>query len=246
MRLAVLSDIHANLEALLQVLTDLEQQDIDEIISLGDNIGYGPDPDQVISILRRRDVHCILGNHELAVKSGKYLAWFNPTARKSLLRTIVLLSPPAVDYINGLTTSLVRHDCRFVHGFPPASVTTYLFQVSDGDLAPVFEKLKESICFIGHTHDLALIAYDRNRIWRLAFSEGLRQLNPELQYLVNIGSVGQPRDGNPCAKYVILDTATYTLELRHVAYDRFTTADKIIKAGMPKLYAERLVGGGGI
>lgn len=242
MRLAVFSDIHANLEALLEVLKDVDQCNVDEIISLGDNIGYGPDPDAVITILCERGIRSILGNHELAVKSKKYLSWFNPTARKALLRTIVLLSPAAVEYINGLETVLVRHGFRFVHGFPPDSVTTYLFQVSNGDLSPVFERLEEPICFIGHTHDLALISYDDYRIERSAFKKGLLQLEPDQRHIINVGSVGQPRDGDPNAKYVILDTDARTIDLRYVAYDRFITAGKIIRAGLPKLYADRLAG----
>ncbi len=241
MRLAVLSDIHANLEAFQEVLDDIDRCGADEIITLGDNIGYGPDPDAVIDILCRRNIRTIMGNHELAVNRPNYLAWFNPIAQKALLRTMELLSPMALEWIAGLEISLVRHGFRFVHGFPPDSATRYLFQVADSDMPEVFQELKESICFIGHTHETAMISFDGELIDYPSLKQGIQQLHPNHRYLINVGSVGQPRDRDRNAKYVIVDTETQKIDLRHVEYDRLKTADKIIRAGLPKQYADRLL-----
>ncbi len=99
--------------------------------------------------------------------------------------------------------------------------------------------MDESICFIGHTHELNLISFDGKTLERLKFPKGITQLNPANKYIINIGSAGQPRDGDKSAKYVIMNTEDYTIDLRYIAYDRFKTAEKIISVGLPKQYADR-------
>lgn len=240
MKLAVLSDIHGNLEAFKQVLKDIDQSPVDAVICLGDNIGYGPDPEPVVQLIRERNIASVMGNHELAVADRDYLNWFNPLARKSLEKTIDMLSPPSINFLAGLPTSQVLYDCRFVHGFPPDSATTYLFQVSDRRLGPVFEQMKEKICFAGHTHELELIEYDGQNVTRSALAKGMTCLDKHRKYILNIGSVGQPRDGDNRAKYVIWNALAYCVEVRFIRYDAASVADKIIAAGLPKAHASRL------
>ncbi|MFZ5571034.1 MAG: metallophosphoesterase family protein [Thermodesulfobacteriota bacterium] len=241
MRLAVLSDIHANLEALEKVLEDIDRCNVDDTITLGDNIGYGPDPDGVIDILCRRQVGTIMGNHELALSRPNYLAWFNPVAQKALVRTMEMLSSGAMEWIAGLDVSMVRHGFRFVHGFPPDSATRYLFQVAAADMPKVFQELKEPVCYIGHTHEVAMISFDGDVVDYPRLTPGIHRLQPDHRYIINVGSVGQPRDRDRNAKYVIMDTELRSIELRIVEYDRLKTAAKIIRAGLPKLYADRLL-----
>ena len=237
---AVISDIHGNLEAFLEVLADIHQIGVDEIICLGDNIGYGPNPEEVVQKIRELDIPTVMGNHELTILDKKALRWFNPVARTSLKKTIQFLSKASIRYIRELPTWIVSHDCRFVHGFPPDSVRTYLFQISEEALLDTFKEMNEKICFIGHTHMLKLIRFDGDSITENTLKEGVTKLDSDQRYIINIGSVGQPRDGDSKAKYVIWDTDKNRLELRTVPYDVESVAEKIIAKGLPEAHARRL------
>jgi len=239
-KLAVISDIHGNIEALNEVLGDVDRRNVDQIVSLGDNIGYGPEPEAVIETLCDRGIPSILGNHELAVKEPAYLEWFNPLARKSHIKTRECLSPQALDYCRGLPPTRIVQGCLCVHGCPPDSTITYIFELSRAQLARIFDRMDERICFVGHTHRLEIIAYDGGEAkWRDPVDTAV-QLDPDCQHIINAGSVGQPRDGDNRAKYVIWDTETYTLTVRRVPYDIKVTADRIIELGWPEFYARRL------
>lgn len=238
--IAVISDIHGNLEALEAVLQDIAAAGIDQIHSLGDNIGYGPDPETVLQRLLARGIPSVLGNHELAVVNPAELDWFNPVARQSLRKTVEMLSPASIAAIKTFPNSRVLEDLRFVHGFPPDSPVTYLFQASEEELRESFTQLAENICFTGHTHYPEIIAFTDGRLSRHAMDRNPIQLRPESRYLINVGSVGQPRDGNNNAKYVILDRATLTVELRFVPYDIESVVRKILAAGLPEAHALRL------
>ena len=240
MRLAIISDIHGNLDAFKQVLADIDRSDIDEIVSLGDNIGYGPEPDQVIQKVQARGIPSVLGNHELAMKDPKYLDWFNPAARESLLKTFTLLSDRSKSYIAHQDLCLSSHGYRFVHGFPPDSALTYMFQVSDSRKKSVLAQMKETICFVGHTHMLEMVSYDGKYLNSEPLRPGITGLNPEKKYILNIGSVGQPRDGDNRAKYAILDSSQHLIELRSIPYDIAALDAKIRAAGLPETHALRL------
>jgi predicted phosphodiesterase len=242
MRIAVLSDVHGNLEALREVLADIDRSRTDAVLCLGDNIGYGPEPEAVVESIRERGIPCVMGNHELGLVDETYLDWFNTSARLSLLLTQGLISSDTLAYMRRLQPSLSFQACLGVHGCPPESVTTYLFQVSDADLRMRFRNLEESICFVGHTHDLELIRFDGTEIMRASLCRGKIPLNqdPGQKYIVNVGSVGQPRDGNNNAKYVIWDTALGQLEVKFIPYDIAKTAKKILHLGFPEFNARRL------
>ena len=240
MRIAVISDIHGNLEAFKEVLADIELNSVDSIISLGDNVGYGPDSEQVMSRLRREAIPSIMGNHEMALLDPSYLNWFNPLARESLDKISRTLSDASLKEISGLPQYLVEHNCRFVHGFPPESVTTYLFELSNLIIEQTFDDIDERICFIGHTHKLELLGFDGNDLSRSPLTQGTTTLDPTHRYIINAGSVGQPRDSTNHAKYIIWDQETDCLEVRFIEYDHVSVAIKIVTAGLPKAHAERL------
>lgn len=241
MILAIISDIHGNLDAFRQVLKDIEASGIDAVICLGDNVGYGPEPEQVIREVRERNIPCVMGNHEKAVLDGEFLNWFNPTARKSLEKTMTLLSEESFNFIRGMKSSLVIYESRFVHGFPPDSMDTYLFQASKDTLKKTFSEMKERLCFVGHTHELKLIGFDGKASQHISLQKGIvNHLHKDRKYIVNVGSVGQPRDGNNNAKYVIWDSSEDSLEVRFVPYDIAAVVSKIIAAGLPKVHADRL------
>jgi len=240
MRLAVISDIHGTLEAFNQVLADIEASNVDDIICLGDNIGYGPDSEAVVNKIREHRIPSLMGNHESAVADSRRLEWFNPLARKSLEMTAETLSGDTIRFVSRLQKFLVSYGCRFVHGFPPDSPRIYLFLVSDTELETAFERMEETRCFVGHTHRLDLIGYDGNHAGNISFSKGITKLDKEKKYIVNIGSVGQPRDGDNNAKYVIWDSVKDHLELKFIPYDIASAANKILAAGLPEAHARKL------
>ncbi len=240
MRIAIIADIHGNYEALKKVLADIDGAAIDRTISLGDNIGYGPSPEAVVKEIIARRIPSVIGNHELAIKSPKYSKWFNPLALESLKITQTMLSQETIAYIEALQPFFCEHNCRFVHGFPPDSPIKYLFQISDEQLTKAFTQFDERLCFVGHTHHLEMISFDGQALNRIYPSKGTVDIDPSKRYLINVGSVGQPRDGSNQAKYVIWDSEANTIEIKSTPYDIAAVSEKIIAAGMPAAHADRL------
>lgn len=242
MRLAIISDIHGNATAFEAVLADIDKYAAAEAIyCLGDNVGYGPEPEKVMTMIREHRISSVLGNHELAINQPEALSWFNPVARKSLEKTMAFLSPAAKGVIAELPTHLIISGYRFVHGFPPDSPTTYLFEVTPERLVETFNQLEQRLTFIGHTHELMLIDYDGTEARTEPLHQGCIRLTPRNKYIINVGSVGQPRDGSKAAKYVIWDEAAEELTVRFVEYDINDTVQKIYQAGLPEQHAWRLL-----
>jgi predicted phosphodiesterase len=238
MLVAILSDIHGNIEALDAVWLDMAPLPVDRVVSLGDVIGYGPNPEETVLSVREHDVLCCMGNHELGIVNATERAWFNSTAQKGLGLTASLLSSASLAYINTLPRFLCLAGARFVHGFPPDSVTTYLFQVGDPELASWFAQ-GEALTFVGHTHELGLACWTGTEVTR----RDLKRENFMLDgrpCIINAGSVGQPRDGNNNAKYLLWHTETGRIEVRFVPYDIERTVAKIRERGFPDYYATRL------
>jgi len=240
-RLALLSDIHSNLQAFEAVLEDIACKDITAVFSLGDNIGYGPQPQEVTDLIRQREVPSTMGNHEFALFSTNYYTSLNPTARKSIDITRRLMSREALDYAASLPPFRTEYGCRLVHGCPPHSLTRYLYAPSDQRLLRLFSLFPEPICFFGHTHNLALYAVrEDGTIEKRRLKQEKITLLPGQRCIINIGSVGQPRDGNNNAKYAILDTRENSVEIRYVPYDIKETRQRLLLLGFPEFNARRL------
>ena len=240
MKIAVISDIHGNYEALLSVQKDIQQADVDKIVCLGDFVGYGPQPEEVAQYLMRNDIPCVLGNHENAIINPATLIRFNSDAMISIEITRELISDKTVRYISNLPTSLIIDDMLFVHGVPPDSIKDYIIWLSDNELREVFEHLEQRIAFIGHTHVPLCCCYDGIRIDFKTLRQGMNPMDSDAKNIINVGSVGQPRDGNSDAKYVVFDHAEHTVDLRYVKYDIDKTADLLTKKNFPKFNAHRL------
>ena len=240
MKIAVISDIHGNMEALREVFDDIEKSKVGAIICLGDMVGYGPEPEAVLKWIISHKIPTIMGNHELAVIDSTYLEWFNPAARQSILTIIPWLSEESMAFISGLETSMTIQSGRFVHGFPPDSIVTYLFQIDNDGLVDAFRNMKEKICFVGHTHKMTIVSYDGKDLIKAPLTEGLVTLYKDRQYIINNGSVGQPRDGNNSAKYLIWDVAEHSVDIRFVPYHIAKVTNKIVEAGLPEAHADRL------
>jgi predicted phosphodiesterase len=241
MKLAVISDIHGNMESLSAVLSDIGQIKADEIVCLGDNIGYGAESETVVSRLHERNIVSISGNHELAVCCPSRLVDFNPLARISLSKIADKLTAEAAARIYEYPMVLLKGIYRFVHGFPPDSPDAYLSMVSEKTLKAAFQCFTEKICFVGHTHELELVSWDGQTIKRRGLGQETVTLNPVSRYIVNVGSVGQPRDSTYHAKYVVWDESVRALTIRFVDYDAETAAEKILAAGLPRRHALRLL-----
>jgi predicted phosphodiesterase len=240
MKIAIFSDIHGNMDAFQEVLSDISKSNVDAVFGLGDNIGYGPEPEEVMRILKEETIPSVLGNHEIACINCSMLKWFNPTASESLKKTIQMLSQDSLKFISGLKKSMVSQGFYLVHGFPPDSPTIYLFQVSQKNMFRYMSQMKERICFVGHTHELKIIEYDGEKCILDLLKKGTTQLKRQSRYIINVGSVGQPRDGDNRAKYVIWDTDSDVIEVRFVRYDIEKVVKKIIMAGLPAVHAYKL------
>ena len=248
MTLALISDIHSNLEALEAVLQRIEQLGVREIACLGDVIGYGGDPLAVTKIVRERCKWTIMGNHDWGLFHS--LEEFNPLAREALLYTRKRMRPALLapgrralwDYLRTLPDRQEDHGCLFFHGSPRDPIMEYCLK-SDGFLEP--EKMQAIFAlidrptFVGHTHWPGLHRKDF-RFTQATDETRQFELGAE-PCLVNVGSVGQPRDGDPRACFAVLDGKT--VEIHRVPYDFRRSQARILTAGLHPALAERLARG---
>ena len=240
MKIAILADIHGNFEALKAVSDDMVRFAVDCVVCLGDNIGYGPEPDEVVTFIRKKGYESVLGNHEFALTDPRGRRWLNFQAAENNKRTAELLSQENLQYSTRLPSFLQYESGYFVHGFPRDSVFRYLQKQNDARVMQLFEEHDESIFFVGHSHELQLVFEEGGTVVRSELKKGRISLNSDKKYIVNCGSVGQPRDGNKNAKYVLWDSEAFEIEVRSVPYSVQKTVDKIKKRGFPDVYGLRL------
>ena len=184
-----------------------------------------------------------MGNHDDAVNTIAHMKWFNPEARTVLALTRRMLSDESLEYLKTLPDSMEKENALLVHGCPPASFRTYIYMVPARGLIRIMEGLPHGMAFVGHTHEMHLYFLEAGgNLRQRPMTRETLPLSPALRYIINTGSVGQPRDGNPRAKYSIWDTGRLLLENRFVPYDTEKTARKILDAGFPEHYAWRLFG----
>lgn len=238
--LAIMSDPHANFEALRKVLEDIDTHDVDEIYCLGDLIGYGPQPQECCDLIRQREAIILQGNHEQGLINIHHLNGFNQPAKDALRKTREMITDETYEWLVSHPKSVVAHGCRFVHGTPPDSVTDYIWKYKDS-IGQVFSSYPEGVCFVGHTHDLMRFTSSNGHAsGKIVLPEGDTILEPDLRHLVNIGAVGQPRDGDNRAKYALYDTDTRTVTIRFIPYDIRKTAERILACGLHRAFADRL------
>lgn len=233
MRIAILADIHANYQALQAVLQDIDAQNIDNIISLGDNVGYGPQPDEVVKALMQRNIFSITGNHELGLHNKKYYNRLNFTTRDSLDLTRDLLGEETFNWSVNLPTHAIRHGARFVHGSPPDSPTQYIQNPTDNKIKRLLKTYPEQLCFFAHTHNMEMFIKENNSplIHKASLNTSIYTFIKDSRYLITPGSVGQPRDWlNRKAKYGIWQIPDNTLEIRALDYDVTTTVRLLQKS----------------
>ncbi len=243
MRYLVLSDIHANLQALDTVLAAAAPAGYDRVVVLGDLVGYGGDPDAVVERVRAIDpVVIVRGNHDKVAAGLEDSSGFNAIARRAAIWTRESLSPANQEYLAALPAGPLTLDDRVLvcHG-SPEDEDLYIF--NDRDALRALNMASRPYCLFGHTHlpiivrltdgALELVARATEPATRVA-------LDPAAKHLINPGSVGQPRDGDPRSAYAILDTDDASIVLYRVAYPVEEAQDRIIKAGLPASLAHRL------
>jgi len=223
MKLVFISDIHSNLEALKAVLKEIEKISPREVYCIGDLCGYGANPKEVIEAIRSLNIPCLMGNHDFAVATGD-TSWFNPYAAEAIEWTRKQLNEEELSFLSNLklrmliTVSGIK--VLMVHGSPKDYLYDYLYEPDEETV----RELESDLLVVGHTH----IPFIKK------FGEKL---------VLNAGSVGQPRDRDPRASFVVFDTDIREAEIVRVEYDIGTAAKKIMDAGLPRVLAERLYEG---
>ncbi|MFA4981664.1 MAG: metallophosphoesterase family protein [Candidatus Omnitrophota bacterium] len=240
MRYALISDIHGNLEAFRAVLEALSKEKIDEFLFIGDVVGYGADPKECLKLLRSiRPKILISGNHEWGVLGLLDESYFNDYVAKAVAWTKSVLDGDELDYLRSF--DVVHEDGSFalVHGslYNPAGFN-YIWDSKQA--SAVMKIMKAPICFAAHTHVAGIFYTDKGR---MEFVSNSKKAVRGEKYIVNAGSIGQPRDGDPRASFVIYDTESAVFEIRRVPYDIKSAQVKILKAGLPTMLADRLAEG---
>ena len=241
MKLAIISDIHSNLEALEAALPDIKTQIVSAIYCTGDLVGYGPNPNEVIDLLMHNNVKCLLGNHDFACLNQHAMDDMIRSARESIVYTKRVLTPESFDLLKNLPRFISENGIFLTHGMPPALFHEYLDMQSNIELKQAFLSFKEQVAFVGNTHLFEVVELtDKGKIEQYGFDYSELNLKPGSRYLISAGSVGQPRDYNREAGYLIYDTEIKRVTKRTFLYDVVLTIKKIIAAGLPENNGRRL------
>lgn len=232
MKYAIISDIHANLEALQKALSIIDEKKVDEIICLGDIVGYGANPNECVEIARTRSSVIVLGNHDSASLETSVAHDFNAIARRAIEWTAEQLTEESRAFLLSLPLVERKENILFVHS-SPLSPEAWDYIIDSNDASSAIRHFEEHICFIGHTHIPGIFSI-RGRA---------KSVTRDEQFIVNVGSVGQPRDGNPMLAFGIFDSSSWEYELIRSEYDIQTAAEKIYNADLPEELGNRLMYG---
>lgn len=242
MKALIVSDIHSNLEAFQAVIEDAAGLGgFDEIWSLGDLVGYGPDPSACVELLRSHEHRAVAGNHDLAAAGKLSVERFNPYAAAANRWTAAQLTQEQADYIGGLPLTLEIDEFTLAHGSPRDPIWEYL--ITEDAAIACFTHIDTYWCLVGHSHMPFLCIPRPDGAVFMAFPQDRRVQLDEDALIINPGSVGQPRDGDPRASYVLYDDSAQTIAHYRVAYDIGATQDKMRRHGLPDYLIERLAVG---
>ena len=238
MRWAMISDIHANLQALESVLSKANEVGWDRMICLGDIVGYGADPSKCMDLVTARCDAVIMGNHDAAAVGLADTSKFNPAARRATEWTAAALSREHRRFIGGLPYQVVFEGFEIVHSTPD-DPPAWHYLMTEFDAAALYDSFETGMLFYGHTHVPALFARKVDGIVESLEPESF-STRTDCSYIVNVGSVGQPRDGDPRASFAVFDTGEGRVEFYRVDYDIPLAQKRIIDAGLPEILATRL------
>ncbi len=238
MKIAIISDIHANLEALTVVVKYITANKCSMVVCCGDIVGYGANPNECIWILRRfRNLKIVLGNHDAGILNKTPIRYFNEEARRAILWTRGVLGEDSFQYLNNLNLGERSYPFFICHASPDSPGSWhYIFSLEEAKYQ--FRFFAEPLCVIGHTH-IPFAIEKSDRSYRV-IKDSEFPIEKGRRYLINVGSVGQPRNGDSRASFAIYDTKANIFRFIRLEYDIKSAAEKITRAGLPNFLAERL------
>ena len=239
MKYAIISDIHGNLEALESVLAEIEKEGVDSILCLGDVVGYGPNPNECVDIIRERTEVTLAGNHDYAPIGKLDVSYFNLWARSAIEWTADKLTQSSVDFLMDLPLKIDLDGFTIVHA-TPRNPEEWDYINTIGDAALNFPEFSSQICFIGHSHVPMAVHLNEKSDHPLVSKKNPLKIKKNCRYIINVGSVGQPRDFNPKASFSIYDNKAKVYENFRVGYAVAETQRKIRNTKLPEFLAERL------
>lgn len=240
MRYAVLTDVHANALALEAVVDSLESRGIDSVVCLGDTVGYGADPGEAIAVIRQLCDKTVLGNHDSAAVSEGLEARFNQWARDAIAWTRTRLTEDEVEFLRGLPMTATHQGALLVHA-SPLDPGSWRYLIRGRDASAAFAAFEERLCLVGHSHEP--VFFECGGTTTRVVPVGKLEMADDKRYIVNAGSVGQPRDGDPRASYAVVEPDAGTVEIVRVPYDTERAGRRITAAGLPAFLGERLSSG---
>lgn len=242
MRYGIFSDIHSNLEAMTEVAKAMKAEGAGEYLCLGDLVGYYANPNEVVELIDAlRCWKLVMGNHDSAVIGQTDLSKFNPPAAEAVRWTQKRLKPGNMQLLQSLRLREEIGEIQLVHSSPFQSEEWHYLSQPD-DIERNFRYFQGVVCFFGHVHKPFIAEQSKGGEVRMVPGQEV-SLQPDCRYLVNVGSVGQPRDGDPRTCYVIYDSQSRQLSIRRIPYDFEATYQKTIAGGLPEYLAQRLRSG---
>lgn len=241
MKCAILSDIHGNSGALEAVMKDIEGKQVDSLISLGDVVGYGCDPSRCLEIVAKNCGIRMMGNHEYLILGRLSSEHYNKAARVSAEWTMDMLTERELTIISQFQIEYDRDGIYFTHG-SPKNPEQWNYILTPEEALVAFENFTQSICFCGHTHVPMIFAETEGSLPRCQAGHDFLP-SEDTRYIINVGSVGQPRDKDPRACYVTFDTEELDVEYHRVEYDIQATQRKMAEVNLPEMLIERLAVG---
>jgi predicted phosphodiesterase len=237
MRIAIISDIHGNLEALQAVLNYIQEQEITEVYCLGDIVGYGANPNECLELITRVCTRVVIGNHDHAAIGLTNVNYFNDFAKVSAYWTYNALSDENKNYLMSLDFTWQNEKMLLVHA-TPFEPSMWHYVLTEREAGHEFESFGHPVCFIGHSHFPVIFSEKTGYL-----KDQKYLLQPQDRYLINVGSVGQPRDGNPRTCFCVYNTDMGQIEYIRLSYDTALAREKIVKAGLPVFLGDRLLKG---
>ena len=240
MRLGIVSDIHANIEALQACFKAMDGERVDRTVCLGDVVGYGASPNETCALIRSRVAHTILGNHDAAVAGRMDYSYYYHAARHALDLHARELQPTHMEWLKALPYEVREGDVHFCHGSPlNIEEFDYIFAKDQAAQCLAIWPQMAQLTLIGHSHLCKAFALSEDGATHDVVAEKFT-LRPGWKYIISVGSVGQPRDYDPRASYVIFDTETKTFEFKRAEYDVKASADKIFASDLEPNFGHRL------
>jgi predicted phosphodiesterase len=241
MRIAILSDIHANYHALEAALAAVDEEGVDEIWCLGDTVGYGPRPNRCCSVVAERAALCLAGNHDLAVTGSLSVDEFNGDAAAAARWTRRVIEPEPLAFLRSLEPAATRPGAELYHGSPIDPVWDYVLSEATAFLS--FRLTNAPLVLVGHSHVALALSWREEALGGGVAADGAEIDLTEARWLLNPGSVGQPRGGDPRAAWLLIDDEVRRATFQRSTYPIEQTQSEIRERGLPEALAERLAHG---